>query len=367
MSFDDESDYAREEYESEIAAQALKENALEYALEHHFTEIRDQVEDVQANEWLDRSRNFLQLINIVSQHDREQLRDAIRKRAYDQEPKQANTTTELQLFNLASDVSKLLESLDRPRPGADGSLKYGYRPGPPTAPLAQYAQCCTVGEDLAWVSDLVTLTRALRDVLFAIADPERRLSLEWELSDHIRIIDAALEKGTRARLVYCGLEAKRQKFGREPNPATTPLSALLASWISDYLTTYSERIDLGACVECGKIFPRQRRDNAYCSKTCQNRVAYKRRKIFEGGLLKKIEVTPKTIVERLGGGAWAYHSRLGLGSVESVGGEYGVSVTVRFPQIARTFHGKELFQSAPDNAKVEFYAETDAGALAELL
>jgi hypothetical protein len=376
MSFD-ESDYAREQYEAEIADQALKENGLEYVLENHFREVRKEVEDVQASEWLDGSRNFLQLINIVSEHDREQLRSALLRRAYGREPEQVTSNTELHLFNLASDISKLLESVSKPshdgnagasQPGLVAEYlknhKYGYRPGPPVGPLAHYAQYCTL-DDLAWVPDLIELTRAFREILFAISDPER--SLEWELSNHIRTIDAALEKGTRPRLVYRGLDAKRHMFGREPNPPTTPLSSLLASWMSDYLGAYSDRIDLGACVECGKIFPRQRRDNSYCSKTCQNRVAYKRRKIFEGGLLQKIELTPRTVTEKLREGVWAYHARLGLGLVESVVEKYGPSVRVRFPQIVRTFHGKDLFQSGADFSKIEFYLEKDPVTLAELL
>jgi len=250
------------------------------------------------------------------------------------------------------------------------SLRHEYRPTP-ISPLFLYSELCIVSDDLHWVSDLVTLTRAFRDILFARAEPQNKRSLEWELSPHIRVINAALEKGTCPRLVYRGIVGKRHQFDREPDPKTTPLSSVLANWISEYLVVYSDRIDLGACVECGKIFSRQRSDNTYCSKTCQNRVAYKRKKIFETGLLERIEITFKTLAERLQQGVWVYHPRLGLGFVKTVEKKYRTptSFEVQFTQVVRTFFVRQLFEPEPnhDGSKIEFYRETNAAALAELL
>ena len=350
---DDEFEAARDDYESDIANKALEEDGVRYALEERTEEVERAVKQWQAEEWLEQSSDWLQLINIISQHDRQQLRDSIRyKAAYGGKSEESVASQELQLFNVASDVSKLLESNAK---------------RPPI--LAQYAQYCNLDEDLNWVSDLARLTRAFRDILFAIADRERLSFLEWELVGQITTINAALEKSALPKLAYwgIGLKDKQHKFGRQPNTAVTPLSALLADWICDYLVNYSDRIDLGACVECGKVFPRQRRDNAYCSKTCQNRVAYKRKKIFESGLLQKLDVAPKTADTKLQPGVLMYHPRFGLGVVETVAIErLSLSVTARFPQVLRTFHLRDLFQSGPDS-RIEFYTETDAVALAELL
>jgi hypothetical protein len=238
--------------------------------------------------------------------------------------------------------------------------------------LAFYAQHCTVGEDLSWASNLTELTRAFCDVLFALSDPKKRLSLQWELSEHLRVIDVALEKGTRSRLVYRGVVEKRPNFDREPALETTPLSAVVAEWICDYLVNYSARIDLGACVECGKIFPRKRSDNAYCSKTCQNRVAYKRRKIFEGGLLRKIDLSSNALDDSVKSRVWAYHPRLGLGAVDTITKRPGAvsavsAVTVIFPQTVRTFDATEIFHSVTDAQKIEFFTGRDAAVLAELV
>ncbi len=379
MSFDEQED-ARAEYEAAIADQALKDDGLRYALQECPDEVEDAVRQWQADEWLVESREWLQLINIVSQHDREQLRYTVRRRAdHNQGSEQQATDIDLQLFNTASDISKLLESIAFPPdldPAGDAGytetlekFRYGYRPGSLVPPLARYASYCTVSEDLNWVLDLVALTRAFRNILYAIAEPRKQLSLEWKLGEHIRTIDAALEKGMRPRLVYRGIEGKHHKFGRESTPSTTPLSTLMAEWICVYLVNYSDQIDLGACVECGKIFSRQRRDNAYCSKTCQNRVAYKRKKIFDTGLLERIDITQKTAADRLQPGIWMYHPRLGLGMVEVVGTAdmyQNRSLTVHFPHLVRKFFLKDLFQSEPDS-KIEFYTETDAAMLAELL
>jgi hypothetical protein len=216
------------------------------------------------------------------------------------------------------------------------------------------------------VSDLVAVTRAFREMLFLIGDSQRKCSLHWELSEHIKIIDRSLREGARPLLVYRGIEAKQHRFGREPDVESTPLTSLLAEWICDYLENYSDRVDLGVCVECGRTFSRRRTDNAYCSKTCQNRVAYKRRKIFEEGLLRKIEATPESGSQAVSPGVWAYHPRLGFGVVDTITTKQLMlsSIDVIFPQITRTFHASEIFQGGHEAAKVEFYVESNPASLA---
>jgi len=362
----DEIDAAGDEYDSELAQRTLEEEGLNYVLQEKPEEIRKVAKDWRAEDWLEQSHDWLRLLNVVSQHDREQIRESIWQGANHGRHQQATAIQDLQLFKLASSVSDLLESLAKLRLRANDAVGSDEL----TQRLDLYAQSCLEGEDLTWASDLVAVTRAFREVLFAIADPQRKQSLEWTLSDHIKTIDAALQKGTLPRLVSGALQDKRRKFFvREPNPTATPLPSLLADWISDYLVNYSDRIDLGTCVECGKVFSRQRRDNTYCSKTCQNRVAYKRKKIFETGLLEKLEITQKSTTEELQRRVWVYHPRLGLGLLEMATEQYKrlSSITVRFPQTVRVFSLRDLFQPEPDTSKIEFYRATDVAALAELL
>jgi hypothetical protein len=389
VSYEDHEWGAREE---EFAEQVLEQQAFDYVFDNYPTEARDEVKQREANEWLEATRDWLQLINIVSQRDREHHREAVRRLAGGgaTEDKSAGLT-ESQLFNVGSDVSAFLESVTTgqsksqlPKTDAESAkdfflalkeesdqTQYGYRRTPPAPVLARYAQYCTVSEDVDWVSDLLVLTRLFREILFALSDSDvDRYTLSKWLSLPIRHIDAALEKGPRPSLVYSIRAEGKVEFEREPNPSTTPLSTSLAVWMCDYLVKFREQIDLGACIECGKIFPRQRRDNFYCSKTCQNRVAYKRKKIFESGALQKIEVTPKTAAESIHAGVFAYHARLGMGVVEKVDKESGeVRAWVRFPHTYRipTWNSRSLKTQVKSDVKIEFYAATDPATVAELM
>jgi hypothetical protein len=106
-------------------------------------------------------------------------------------------------------------------------------------------------------------------------------------------------------------------FGRLPDHDSSKLATCLASWISDYVSIYFPSVNLAVCFECGKFFSRERRDNVYCSKTCQNRVAYKRKKIFESGALSRVNVSPDDVWE-MKPGLWIHHPRLGVGLIENV-------------------------------------------------
>jgi hypothetical protein len=367
--------------------ETLKDHAVEYVLEHEFDEVEEVIEGANASDWFKKSEPWLQLINAVSQHDRDKLRLDVIKGAYNADPKplqRVDAEVELQLFNIASDVAKIIESLPQAREyrlplrSSDrnwkeqiqkkivGDISFGDKlrsgffvvTGAHSA-LARYHVCGNFGENLNWVSDVLTLTRAFRDVLFALSDRDFHFS---GLAHAIVTINAALEKGKPALLAYRG----QGEFGREPDPDTTPLGTSLAEWICEYLEKYSAHIDLGVCIECGKIFLRQRRDNAYCSKSCQNRVAYKRKKIFESGLLKKLEVKTEADIANLRPGVWAYHSRFGLGVLDPVDPkipDYPI-INVRFPHTLRCFTKVHLLT---EGTKLEFYKVTDATMLAELL
>lgn len=343
----DEYEEAREEYLSE----ALAEEALPYVLENHPDEIKEEVRGWQAEDWVEKSDGWLQLVNVVSQRDRHLFRDAMLHRAlmqvFGDKPPEASAVKDLFLFGVASEVSKFLEFA--------------------ASPFRAYLSQCVVGEDLNWAAHLIDLTRAFRELLFALADPQ--ISLTYDIRWSINTINEALAKGPRSKLAFRP-DTNRPVFAREANADEIPLLAMVGEWMCEYLEHYSDRIDLGVCVECGKIFQRQRRDNAYCSKTCQNRVAYKRRKVFDSGLLQPIEVSPKTLAENVREGVWAWHSRFGLGVVDEViksGALSPFMVRLWFPQAIRVFRDSELAPRKSDGSKIEFYSVSDPAKLAELL
>ena len=104
----DEQDWARDEYESELASKTLEEDGLRYALEEKGQEVEAAVREWQAEKWLDESRDWLDLINIVSQHDREQLRNSVRYRAiFGGKPSESPEETESRLFNLGRRFQEL--------------------------------------------------------------------------------------------------------------------------------------------------------------------------------------------------------------------------------------------------------------------
>lgn len=372
----DESDIAREEFVDEV----LAEYGLDYVLEAKFEEVRRKVEETEAQEWLARSGDWLQLLSIVSQYDRERFRRSVRAQTGAGSAR-TEANDEIRLFNVASEVSKFLESLLGPRQNDEeeegqerlreltGRARYGYRSGAPVPALAPYSKTCTLEGSLEWASDLVSLARSFREILLLKAEPDRILK-RLELSSHVKALDDALVRGAQLRLVFREDVNRGYQFSREHDPTATPLSAAIANWMSDYFSSYSQYIDLGVCLDCARVFSKQRRDNAYCSKTCQNRVAYKRRKLFADGLLRKIQLNPfnpSANCEKLKRGVRAYHARFGLGTVEAVDMRGGLSVTVRFPLVVRTFHERDLVQEGSSPANVEFYGETDSEALAELL
>jgi len=152
------------------------DDVVPYVFENHWDEVEEAVEDEHAREWLRQGRPCLELLSIVSQRDREHMRDAIkkwliRKEAEEQQP------NESQLFSIASDVSSFLEQLQSsfppppvvyaisPNSGYQGSQQ-------PTAPrcLAFTGKTCTIGGDFSWAKDLLLIARAFRDLLSAASD-----------------------------------------------------------------------------------------------------------------------------------------------------------------------------------------------------
>jgi len=357
--------------------------AVQYVLENHRDEVEDVIRWTDAQQWLEGSQPWFPIINIVCRHDRESFRDAIRKWV-DPSLEGMEGPSQGQLFAIASEVSELLESARSP-----------------------YAESCAMDGDLEWAGDLVRITRALRDVLLAIADPRdswtpdvrphtekastagredvggkaMRLSASWQFDGPVERFNSILQFGVFERLA-ARTDGKVVWFERTFDTGSTSLPVALARWISDYLTRYWQYVRLAVCGECCRLFERERRDNVYCSKTCQNRVAYKRKKIFEAGVLRELKVEPQSLET----GLWLYHPRLGLGVVEEVNflkkrltkltkenvgakddiNPQSVWTRVRFLPAVRTLWFNELFGKRGESAPA-FYQVQDGKRLLELL
>ncbi len=364
-------------------------DALEFVFEHQRDAVEEAVRD-EAAHWLNTGRQWLDLLNIVSRHDKEQLRETIRKGVTGAHTAESDASSESQLFAVASDAARLLESTGSP-----------------------YAILCTLN-NLTWANDLISLTRAFRELLFLLSESDNSWLVHYHLEKPLAEVNSALAMGRPAELKWGTVQHKDRKFFRRTNPESTPLHSHIAEWICEFMVVHSSSLGLSVCAECGTIFVRERRDNVYCSKACQNRIAYKRKKIFESGALVEEKIDPNA-PSGLTRGMWISHPRLGLGRIEAVrfsdrrlwvqfeGHGFGeripdgktgeetlakvregrkekpvsweevvdprsIELRVRFLQIARTFRAWELF---PHGKKAEsiptFYRVVDPSTLADLL
>jgi hypothetical protein len=367
------------------------EGAFEYVFENERDAVDERVKAEAALEWLKTGQPWLDLLNIVSRHDKEQLKEAIRQEIDGARQSDPERIAEPQLFAVASDAARLLESVGSP-----------------------HSNFCTPSEDLAWANGLIRLTRAFREILFLLSEPDDSWMVNYHLARPVKEVNAALLEGRPDLLEWHASNSKTRAFRREVHTETTPLHSHLAKWIRDFLVVHRSSLALGACTECGTIFARERRDNVYCSKTCQNRVAYKRKKIFESGLLAEVKIDPYA-PSGVAPGLWINHPRLGLGRIEAArfsertlwlqfeGHGFGqripgestaeqyldvlkknlkekvvsweevvdrrsLELRVRFIQLSRSLRAGEIFPIAgkPDSIAL-FYRVTDVVALADLL
>jgi hypothetical protein len=159
------------------------------------------------------------------------------------------------------------------------------------------------------------------------------------------------------------------------------------------LENYYSNVGLGVCAECGKLFVRERRDKTFCSKTCQNRVAYKRKKLLDSKALTQVFIPPDSAYE-VSTKLWAHHPRYGIGRVESVtcdGAEVTsllqqapskpddalryrsmisrkIRVQIRFMHGMKTFRYADLFEGQKKEDQLPtFYELKSEKLLAELL
>jgi hypothetical protein len=268
------------------------EDALAHVLEHDRTAVTEAVQEDRARAWLKTGATWMEVLSTVSKSDKEQLRAAIRHRIvppddhYDQD--------DAGLFAVATDVAALLESAH-----------------------SVYAELCTVEDDLKWAAHLRNATRACRDVILALSNAENQWRVQWQLADPVARLYAARRAGAPSAVSIERGDQNTISFVMKPDPASTPLHAYLAEWFSEYLTEHRQSVSLAVCVECGGFFERERKDNFYCSRTCQNRVAYKRKRIFEAGVLREIVIDPNQ-PSALQPGLCLHHPRFGLGIIDSV-------------------------------------------------
>jgi hypothetical protein len=298
------------------------DDAVSYALENHWQDVEEAISQGKSEEWLSQSKPCIELLSIISQRDRAHMRGAmkkwLRKGLSDGEE-----LTQEKLFSIASDVSTFLEQLPSSfllQSAFHRIAPYNFQqPEEPTADrcISLSARSCILGDELAWAKDLLIVSRAFREFLSAVSEPSVQESfVSMRISDPIQILNGYLRVSPNQPLIYWIGEDKQLKFGRCPDPEVADLSSFLANWISDYLKNHYPRLDLGVCSECGRFFVRERRDKTFCSKTCQNRVAYQRKKIFESGALTQVNIAPDDACD-IHTGLWMHHPRFGIGLIES--------------------------------------------------
>ncbi|SRR5712692_8362575 len=370
------------------------DEALDYAVENHWDEILSILEEERSDEWLKESEPFLDLLSIVSRHDKDQLRAVIRLGIVDGRELLPDDVTDSQAFSVATDVSNFLEALGRASPDRHHAAnvipgQFWLQRKPEVASfLLACKESSSLGEDLGWAKELVLLTRKFRDLLFTIGEAHEPLLRAQMLKGQLETLNQVLQQNSNCQIAFWRSEDKALHFARVPGNQSVSLATCIANWFSDYLVNFYPSVNLAVCVECGTFFPRQRKDNIYCSKTCQNRVAYKRKKIFDTGALREIHVDTDTTAG-IAPSLLLYHHRLGLGVVESVGylrnddvvpatatdpfrAKYlalrakSIRVRIRFLHGVRTLSFGELFGNEKEGNLPHFYSVTEPELVAAL-
>ena len=373
------------------------EDVLSSALENNWDEIKEAVEDARGSDWLSDSATCLALLSIVSQRDFTHLRGGLKK--YLRKGRNdGDLLTDEHLFAIASDIASFIEKLPAlpPKNGfldyaGVGKLQVRLEPTPSRC-VAIAASKCNLSDDLSWAKDLLAVTKAFRDILSALSEPDLQGPfLRTRIKEPFQILNYFLGRTPGLLLVSWTLDGKKLSFGRSPDPEVSDLAAYIAEWISDYLTNYHPRVGIGVCAECGTFFERERRDKTFCSKTCQNRVAYKRKKILESEALQRVSIAPEDAVDIVAG-LWIHHPRFGIGLIEGLSSSSGpvetmlqnlgdsqdaryrsmisrkVVVQVRFLQGVRMLTFTDLFEAQKKEEQLpDFYQVQSEETLAELL
>jgi hypothetical protein len=391
-------DYGDVDYDSIHDECVRMDEAVSYTLQNHWDEVKDALGEENSQKWLLQSKPCLDLLSIVSQRDRAHMRGAIKKWLRKKQS-DGDDLSEEKLFSIAADVSAFLEQLPptiASFPAFNNIAPNGYHQmQEPTAArcIALSARACILGDELTWARDLLIVSRAFRDFLSAISDSDlHEPFLSLRIKEPIQVFNEYLRKTPAQILVYWRDGEKELRFGRSPDPEVADLSSYASEWICDYLKNHYSRLGLGVCSECGKFFARERRDKTFCSKTCQNRIAYQRKKIFESDALAQVNIAPDDACD-IAPGLWMHHPRFGIGLIESVSSASKPAlslpgkmrrnidevryrsmlsrkaiVQVRFLHGVRTMGYSDLFESQKTEDQLPtFYQVKSEETLAELL
>lgn len=375
-----------------------KDDVVDYAIENHWDEVEEFFRDTQRQEWLAESRPCLSLLSTVSQTDRAHMRSGIKKWFRKKASNQDDITDE-QLFAIASDVSAFIEELSNSVPNSkflnSSSLDSYQRVHKPTAALRILVSAgrCALGDDIKWANHLLTVTRAFRDFLSETSDADiNEPYVDLRIRGPIEIFNSYVRKAPAHLLVHWRDNDGKISFARSPQPETSDLASFAANWICDYLTNHYPYVGLAACAECGKFFLRERRDKTFCSKTCQNRVAYKRKKLLDSDALAPVTIEPENAHE-ISRGLCVHHPRFGIGIVEALSSSPAkqvsllprsatdaetvrykamlsrqIAVQVRFLHGARILRYSDLFEGQKKEDQLPtFYEVKSEETLAELL
>jgi hypothetical protein len=388
--------YDEEEFSGPPEGYTADEDILSSAFENHWDEIKEAVEDARGSDWLADSMICLELLSTVSERDFTHLRGGLKK-FLRKGQNDGDQLTDEQLFAIASDVAAFIEKLPVTLPNtsflnyAGGKLQRGQEPTPSRC-VGIAAAKCILGDDLGWAKDLLAITKAFRDILSALSEPDlQEHYLRLRLQEPLQLLNYFLTRTPALPLIQWGFSGKQPSFGRCPDPDISDLPAYLAEWISDYLKNYYPRVGIGVCAECGKFFGRERRDKTFCSKTCQNRVAYKRKKILDSDALQHVNIVPDDAVDIVAG-LWMHHPRFGIGMIEGLSSDSKpvssmlqnlgdkqnaryrsmlarkVVVQVRFLHGVRMLTFTDLFEAQKKEEQLpDFYQVNSEERLAELL
>jgi hypothetical protein len=315
--YDDGDDYA-EVHENCVPANEV----VSHVFQNNWAEVEYAVDSARGDEWLRQSKPCLDLVSKVSEIDRARSASILKKKLQQSQGEEEEEVSDELLLTIATEICRFLENTPASDPRQSFSLQDNdinriFEPTP-TRLLISSAQTCGVGDDLSWARDLLLLCRAFTDFLSLLSDGDvQGPALRARLREPIQILNS-YRCQSPAPILVCWEGADRDvRFSECQNPELPNLCSFIAGWISGYLKSYFPQVGLGVCAECGRLFERERRDKTFCSKTCQNRVAYKRKKIFESEALATTSVTPETACD-ITPGLWMHHPRFGIGLVESV-------------------------------------------------